>query len=112
MAAHDLTGLGSSTGTMILHHIILEPIGSHLVTPLTRTHLLPTILGLRLCGCALQLCQHTFGYGCASLGPAVLTTAALGCGRDARGSMPYATAILMLVAVLSSSTGARIPFHI
>jgi hypothetical protein len=97
---------------MILHPIILETIGSNLVPALSRTHLLPSIQGLRLIMLLLYLALYPLLQGGASLGQTVFPTAALCCGHDTRGPMAYAAAILMLVAMLAAGTGARVPLYV
>lgn len=91
---------------MILHSVILEAIGAYLVPALSRAHLLAPILGLGLIMFSVHMFAHPLCQHAASFGQAVFAAATLGRGLDACGPVAYATAILMLVAMLAASAGA------
>jgi hypothetical protein len=97
---------------MVLHTVVLETIGAYLVPALSRPHLLAPILGLLLIVVTLHMFLHPASQGGTGFCEAVVAAATLGCGLDARGPMPDATAILMLVAMLPARTGTRIPFDV
>jgi hypothetical protein len=112
LTTHDRRYTRPSPGHMILHTIILESIGAYLITTLSRTHLLPPIQGLCLIVLILHSALHSLPQHFAGFIEAILPATALCLGCDARGFMSYATAILMFVAMLSTTTGSAIPFDL
>ena len=91
---------------MVLCDIVLKSIGAYFVSSHARTHLCTSIL----CHCTiiatLQDLVNSLLYGSSGFGQAVGSTSALGLGSDASGHMCDSTTVLMLVAVLPSSTCA------